>query len=157
MSWAEVKKINSDMNMPLDSLIKSQRTYGASDAVLAVLLSQETTIRDATMASPLKLASFAPKVKGSIRISASVRRPGMSGSSTILIVKKGTSDILEIASDADISSSIYQSIFGDIAIEPDETYEIYAYTTTSYRGYINSLKLCASIVDASMIEYSSEV
>lgn len=157
MSWAEVKKINSDMNMPLDSLIKSQRAYGASDAVLAVLLSQETAIKGATMGSPLKLASFKPEVKGSIRISASVKRPSMSGASTILVVKKGTSNILQIESDADVSGSIYQSIYGDIAIEPNETYEIYVYTTASKAGYINSLKLCASIVDTSMIEYSSEV
>ena len=156
MSWAEVKKINSDMNMPLDSLIKSQRAYGASDDVLAVLLSRETAIKDATETNPLMLASFKPTVKGSVRISASVKRPSVLKSRTILIVKKGTSNILQIENDEDVSGSIYQSIYGDIAIEPDETYRIYAYTTTK-TGYINSLKLCASIVDTSMIEYSSEV
>ncbi len=158
MSWAETFKINSDMNTPLDKLIRSQRTYGASDAVLAVLLSAEKQVSGYLHYTKyLTLAKFVSHTNGSMRVRASIRRPSGSEQYAVLVVKKGSNEILRVITDWDISASVYQDIYGDIAIEDGETYEICIGTEDGKTAYINSLKLCASIIDTSMIEYSTEV
>lgn len=63
MSWAKVKKINSDMSMPLDELIKGQKRIGASDATYAVISS-------IPQSGSSYFGSFIPNVDGSIRIIA---------------------------------------------------------------------------------------
>ena len=63
MSWAKVKKINSDMSTPLDVLIKGSKRIGASDDIYAIVSSNKAS-------GSMTFGKFTAKVGGSIRLIA---------------------------------------------------------------------------------------
>ena len=142
MSWAEVKKINSDMNVPLDELIKSQRSLGASDAVMAVLVTSQVS-QGSGSGSP-SLGTFVPKVDGSVRIEINGRRWSSDAGGSVHVFEDGI-DKKTIR----IDTSSYAVSTADISVTAGKTYELKLYV-----GYVNSAKICASIIDTSLIDYT---
>lgn len=147
MSWAEAKKINSDMSVPLDELIKSQRSLGASDAVMAVPVSNEITM--GSTSGRYLLATFTPKVNGSVRVLASMRAGSASYSTAYIYVTENGTDITSFSTD----KGSYTEVYKDIKITAGKEYKVYFYG--SYNGEkINSLKICASVIDTSLLGYT---
>lgn len=142
MSWAEVKKINSDMSVPLDELIKSQRSLGASDAVVAVLVSSQVSLGYGD-GSP-SLGTFTPKVNGSVRVEINGRRWNSDLGGYVLVYEDGVSKAR-----ISIDTSSYAPSTADIAVTAGKTYEL-----RLGAGYVNSAKICASIIDTSLIDYT---
>lgn len=135
MSWAKVKKINSNMSMPLDELIKGQRILGASDAIYSVVSSSR---KEGTYT----YGSFVPKVNGSIRLlvvghglnnnSASVN----AGSASISITSANNIDIeayIDIPVNKNVPIVISQSRYASVA----------------------SIKIGATVIDGSLGEFIS--
>ena len=147
MSWAEVMKINSDMTMTLDELIRSQRSLGASDAVMAVPVSSEITM--GSTSGRYLLATFTPKVNGSVRVLASMKRGSSSDSTAHIYVTENGTDITHFST----RENSYTEVYKDIKITAGKEYKVYFYG--SYNGEkINSLKICASVIDTSLLGYT---
>lgn len=130
---------------PLDKIIEGQRSLGASDAVMAVPVLNEITMGSASPRT--LLATFTPKVNGSVRILASMKRGPSSANSTayIYVTENGT-DITSFSTD----ESSYTEVYKDIKITAGKEYKVYFYG--SYNGEkINSLKICASVIDTSLL------
>ena len=84
MSWSETIKINSDMTVSLDKLIKSaktelidlinsQRSLGASDSVMKVISSTEVEVNDDEKTK--EIGRFTCNKNGSVRIKWDMRAP----------------------------------------------------------------------------------
>lgn len=125
MSWAQTKKINSDMSKPLDILIKGQRTLGASDDTIAII----SNTRQGTGYSYKK--TFIPKVSGVVRIL-------FSGSGSMYVYENG----VEIG-----RFSVSDGNF-DISVSAGKVYSFKNYTGTG----IDYVKIGAQIVDGSLFE-----
>ena len=142
MSWAEVIKINSDMSTPLDKLIKSQRSLGASDAVMAVLVSSQ--VSQGSGSGVQSLGTFTPKSDGSVRIEINGRRWNTDLGGSVHVFEDGV-DKTTIS----INTSSYVVSTADISVTAGKTYEL-----RLYAGYVISAKVCASIIDASLLDYT---
>ena len=145
MSWAEVMKINSDMTMSLDELIKSQRSLGASDAVMAAPVSSNISISNG---EKRLLATFKPSVTGSVRITASMRRGTSSEFYTVLSLEENGSEKAYARTD----KTTYDIFSFDVEVLAEKTYKIYLSGTRG--GQIDSLKICASVIDTSLLGYT---
>lgn len=150
MSWAET--------LFLRNVIKSHRTYAASDSVLAVL---GTNIdKEIVGGDPRKIdgITLTPTVSGSLRVSATLTTTSMSSiaSETTLYVYED--DVL-IAQDTILlgSSSLKGTGFVDFEIKKDKTYTFYTKRTRADGPYqtLKDIKLCGHVVDLSMLKYTT--
>lgn len=145
MSWAEVMKINSDMTMPLDELIRSQRSLGASDAVMAVPISSNISISNG---EKRLLATFKPSVNGSVRITASMRRGTSSDFYAVLSLEENGLEKAYVRTD----NYTHEVFSFDVEVLAEKTYKIYLRGERG--GQIDSLKICASVIDTSLLGYT---
>ena len=142
MSWAEVKKINSDMSVPLDELIKGQRSLGASDAAMAVFANYV----EVPSTSRMSVGTFTPKVGGTVRLI--LRATGTKGAS--LYIKRGSGSSTEI-----ISYVVDETRYADIGVSAGETITVYvSCTNSSGSGVRADVTLGATVVDSSMLDYT---
>ena len=144
MSWAEVKKINSDMSVPLDKLIKSQRSLGASDAVMAVPVS--TNISTSRGEKRL-LATFKPIASGSIRLLTEMRS-SMNQHAVILSIEENGTEKSFIRT----AKTSYEQYTLDVEVSAEKLYNVYIYGDEG--ALINFLKICASVIDTSLLGYT---
>ena len=143
--WAGIKHaLNSTLGtedfIPLDKLIKGQRTLAASDATIAVLVNSTTAITNQEVKY-----SFVPKTKGAVRIIANGYNSSGSSNAYIKIYKNGTQTaLLEIGTGTQIRSI-------DISVTKSS---VYTFEITKY-AYIYNLYIGAQIVDGSLFEVNS--
>lgn len=146
MSWGEVFKINSNMSQPLDKLIKSQRTYVASDYPLYLLSSDLSGNKSS---GTVTVKSFTPTVNGSLRLSATQDSQGAYGG--YFAIYKDTTQINYI----DFSSSEHVTKTADFEIVQGSTYVIkVSFSQSSYTSFKN-VYLLGSLVDTSMLGISN--
>ena len=145
MSWAEVKKINSDMSVPLDKLIKGNKRLAASDAVLAVIVSEEKAISDGKKT----FGYFTPKVSGNIRLLANLKVSGSGGRVRVILSKPDGTTVGEVST----SNSTYTEVFNDINIEANLQYEI-TLICPNYTGRTDMVKILGQVIDGGTFEYS---
>ena len=144
MSWAEVKKINSDMSVPLDELIKGQRSLGASDAAMAVFANH----MDLYGTARRDLGTFTPKVGGTVRLI--LRVSGSKSSSAVLSIRRGNGNITEIVSATD------ETTYADLSVSTGETITVYV-KNDSYSSSVSTyvdVTLGATVVDSSFLDYT---
>ena len=163
MSWAEVIKINSDMTVSLDELIKSaktelidlinsQRSLGASDSVMKVISSTEVKVNSDERTK--EIGRFTCNKNGSVRIKWDMQ--AHSGGSYTAVVRFYVTDLSGgIIFEESISSSETQNWVNrskDISVKSDTTYIIYGeLKSTNGDGYFNNVNVCATVIDASFI------
>lgn len=151
MSWAEVKKINSNLDVPLDKLIKSQRILGASNAVMAVIQASEIDMDN----DEQTVGTFTPKVNGSVRILGEMTAEGQYSVGYIRIYNSAGTEILEIMRRLTDDNST-QNCDTDFSVNANETYTIK--TKSTYPStYLNYLKIGATVIDGSMLDYTTTV
>lgn len=131
MSWGEVKKINSDMTMPLDKLFWENKTLVASDTILQSNSGSSMDFRSIT---------FKPKFDGAVRVLA-----------TAYAIYTGNHFIIK---NLDTSEKIYESDLPymedvnfsvDISVKKGVTYR--ASCASSY-----GVKIGGMIIDVNPIE-----
>lgn len=161
MSWAEVKKINSNFDVPLDELIKSQRILGASDAVIGVI---KPTYFEFGWKVEETIGTFTPKVNGTIRIlsemyssdidDSGAGAEGVSG--IIAIYNSSGTNVLTISK---IVTPKYNPLNcdTDFNVSANETYTIKVKRNylSMYNIGINYLKIGATVIDGSMMTYTT--
>lgn len=151
MSWGET--------IFLSKIIKSQRCYGVSDENIITLLTNPIKYTD-NYSGYIDL-NFTPKVDGTLRIKIPIRIYAAANSySSTLKIKieengkniKEKSETIKGSSD---SNNVLEEIWDlDVPINKNSTYTVYVSFST-YRGNatIESVSLCGSIVDLSMLKY----
>ena len=146
--WAEIKHaINSTLGtkefMPIDKLIKSQRTLGASDSTLIVISSSDRN----TGTTRIELGSVTSKINGSVRLLAYGGRSINSSGDKHVYVEKSSGDVVaEITFSNTYSDGMeWRSI--DFNVVAGETYTIKLYCAKT-----SSVKIGASVIDGSMME-----
>ena len=163
MSWSETIKINSDMTVSLDKLIKSakselidlinsQRSLGASDSVMKVISSTEVKVNNDERTK--EIGRFTCHKNGSVRIKWDMR--ARSGGSYTTVARFYVTDLSGgIIFEESIRSSETQDWVNrskDISVKPDTTYIIYGeLKSTNGDGYFNNVNVCATVIDASFI------
>ena len=145
MSWAEVKKINSDMSLPLDKLIKGNKRLAASDAVLAVIVSEEKSISQSSKI----LGYFTPKVSGNIRLLANLKVANSDYRVYVTLSKPDGTKVGEVFT----SNSTYTEVFNDINIEANLQYKI-TLRCPNYTGRTDMVKILGQVIDGGTFEYS---
>ena len=145
MSWAEVKKINSDMSVPLDKLIKGNKRLAASDAVLAVIVSEEKFISQSSKI----LGYFTPKVSGNIRLLANLKVSNSGGRVYVRLLNPDGTEVGNVST----SSSTYTEVSNDINIEANLQYTI-ALKCANYTGKTDMVKILGQVIDGGTFEYS---
>ena len=162
--WTGLKRaVNSTLGtanfQPLDEIIKSQRTYGASDTPLAVL-GADMGFQLSTSTVQVPKIKFVPKITGSIRIKTTMKfaiQPGRRGIAYIYVYKNGNAFATisyDVAGSSDGMVNITESRDSDIPIEKGSEYTFYVKNQTTYATTtLQSIQLCAEVVDLSMLEY----
>lgn len=161
MSWAEIKhSINSNLNTPLNSLIESvqtniinlinsQRSLGASDSILKVLLSDAISPDDVNT----EIGRFTINKSGSVRVAWDMRGKSVgvsSGAIYFSVYTESGDKIFEESTSSNVTEE-WTSFTKDISVNANTTYIIYGRTSGLGNGYINNVKICASVIDTSFI------
>jgi hypothetical protein len=163
--WSGIKHaLNSTLGtanfQPLDEIIKSQRTYGASDTVLAVLGS-EIGLGLTTSLVKVPNIKFVSTATGSIRIKTALdfmMNKSGNGEADVYIYKNGT--LFKTISYNIPSIGAAQQLFAqimslDIPIEKGSEYTFYVKIPQRATVTLQSIQLCGQIVDLSMLEYTT--
>lgn len=141
--WAGIKHaLNSTLGtedfIPLDKLIKGQRTLAASDATIAVIFNTAKP----SYGAGTYTKSFVPKTKGVVRIK--VDGYGTSPNEGWVRVKKNGEQLALLY----FPEAKRQTISLDISVSKNS---IYTFDRNSYAGVYN-LSIGAQIVDGSLFE-----
>jgi hypothetical protein len=128
MSWTET--------LFLKKIIDGKRTLAASDSVMTILPKGE---------SALESQKFTLKKSGSVRL-IGILTTKLDSSYSFYILKNGTN----IGSLSFVSGSI-ESLPTDIIVDKDDIVYV-----TANNSVVKGLKICASVVDASMIKVIEE-
>ena len=162
MSWSETIKINSDMTVSLDKLIKSakselidlinsQRSLGASDSVMKVISSTETEVNKDERTK--EIGRFTCHKNGSVRSKWDTR--ALSGGNYTAFVRLYVTDLsggikFEESTKGETRDWVNRS--KDISVKSDTAYIIYGeLESVSGYGYFNNVNVCATVIDASFI------
>ena len=147
MSWGET--------LYLRNIIKSQRKYAPSDSVLAVLGSGMGKRVSGTDWQELDTISFTPKVDGSVKIKFTcISSTAAYGWARIEIYGGGKTHLIDTDYQNMESATFYPQI--NIPVKKGITYKIRVSDWGSYSTYtIDTIELCAQVVDTSMIEYTT--
>ena len=162
MSWGET--------LFLSKIIKSQRTYAASDAVLAVLSSKLKSFFEEDKIVIIPNLQFIPKKNGSVRIIADIIPDGTGGrfehwhGGYFHILEDGVaianSDYIAQKYDYTQGGFVYRNKGINTLDIPVKKKSVYTFGVSVYDEYgklnIVSLKIGAQIVDTSMIEYTTD-
>lgn len=144
MSWAKVKKINSNMNVPLDELIIGQKRYVATDTPL-LSLSNGTYSRTKST-SFVTAATFYTELGGTLKFKCSIRNANDDYTAFLEIVdSSGNSIFSESAGPTKLIDNV-------ISVSPNETYYIRIRTGyATYNAYIEGIIVGGDIVDYNWI------
>ena len=162
MSWSQT--------LFLSKIIKSQRTYAASDAVLAVLSSKLKSFYEENKIVIIPNLQFIPKIDGSVRIIADIIPDGTGGKADfwhggqLYVFEDGVaianSDYIARKYDYEQGAFVYSNKGINTLDIPVKKNSVYTFGVGVYETYgklnIVSLKIGAQIVDASMIEYTTD-
>ena len=162
MSWGET--------LFLSKILKSQRKYGASDSVLAVLTSSTEELEG--NGTKNLSCNFTPKVDGSVRIEVDVQPISTAGQTRIpyggyfRILKDGVviADSGYVRKYYDENEAVYVYVNNgirhiDIPIVKNSkyTFQLYSDERNGYGGITASnIKVCGQVVDLSMLNYFTE-
>lgn len=131
MSWGEVKKINSDMTMPLNELFWENKTLVASDTILQANSGSSRDLRSIT---------FKPKFDGALRVFATAYAPYLNNYFTIKNL-----DTTEKIYERELPYQTDANYNIDISVEKGVTYQVSC-------DYANNVKIGGSIIDVNPIE-----
>ena len=150
--WTGIKHaLNSTLGTsefkPLDKIIEGQRSLAASDSVIRVLFSGSTNV---TYTGVL-FGSFVPQKSGSIRVLAKGTTSGSYSSATFDLTIKEAGTTIATASVNTPTAATY-SVSADIPITAGVSYEVYCHRSTTGNFTVNTVELCAAIVDTSLVE-----
>lgn len=165
--WTGIKHalnstLGTDEFKPLNEIIDGQRTLAASDSVMKVLLSSDLSFSSSN--KERVIGDFTPRRNGSVRVQSSLYFISSSSSITTatctisVITNYGAPEQTTVATYAPTFSSNNsikdtQIIDLDVEVQAGTTYTLYinmAKTVSSL--HITSAKVCANIVDTSLIE-----
>lgn len=158
--WAEVKHaINSTLGTndfkSLDKIIKGQRTYAASNALLAVLLHSSTAIT--TTKTTIPNVNFIPSVNGSLAVYLDIYEdyyPTSGNYVDFWIYENGveTASVRTMGNQFAYEETLTKTI--NIQIKKDKTYTFAIKSRYNDSLYLTSLRLHGSVVDLSMLSYN---
>ena len=162
--WTGIKKaLNSTLGtsefQPLDKMIKSQRTYTASDSVLVPLISGASMAMPSTI-KKIPGVTFTSKVNGSIRISGQLTYYRSSSTQDMVAVIRiyddnvGSHKDINVALTGQTDQRVSEAFEMDIPITKDTTYSFGYYVVNAGAAWLNTLKLCGQITDLSMLDYT---
>ena len=164
MSWAEVKKINSDLSKPLDELINIwgnrlanlETIAKASNSLRTTLWSTEVTTTGSSSSPFKKVGSFTAPYSGTYRFK--VRLKSSSGSETAACKVFNTNlgeSFVENSSHANnlvvnlyTKSTSYNELTADFYAEKGTTCYVYIRNSGSYSSNITSSDLCTLSYDS---------
>lgn len=146
MSWAKVKKINSNMNVPLDELIIGQKRYVASDIPLLLLLSGTPSRTKST--TYVTAATFYAKLGGTLKIKCSIRNSSSEYLTQLEVTDSTGVSLLSAATGVGGVASVEKTI----TVSPNETYYMRIKTSNkSYTASIQDIVVGGDIVDYNWI------
>lgn len=146
MSWAKVKKINSNLEVPLDELIIGQKRYVASDVPLLLLLSGTPAKTKST--TYVTAATFYAKLGGTLKIKCTLKNASADYLSKLEITDSTGVSILTAATGVGGTASVEKTI----TVSPNETYYMRIQTSNkSYTASIQDVVVGGDIVDYNWI------
>lgn len=151
--WAGIKHaLNSTLGTSefksLDKIIEGQRSLAASDSVISVVFSGNQMVTNNL--GFFSLGSFVPKKNGSVRVVLIGYAEGAQSNRAVKVIVRnnGTDSVSAV----DASSVGGYSVFVDISVIADETYEVLVAVTNSIPVRVTNAKIGANIVDTSLVE-----
>ena len=136
MSWAEVKKINSDLSTPLDVLIKGDKQLVASNVAIGYVVSD------------VGRRAFVPELDGTVRFATTVTKVYGDRTASLHVYENGVK-ILEGASSGNVAVGESQEISAVINVTKGNRYwaEL-AYGGSGTGSYSsNGIAVCVQIMD----------
>jgi hypothetical protein len=137
MSWTET--------LFLKKIIDGQRTWGASDTIIKILKVYTSSPKGEVV------GEFTPKVNGSVRIAAEISTTHASylGEAYLGVYTKDDIPIGSTSAKCVADRPVTMSV--DIPITANTTYIVKATLFVSYNSF-NNIRLCGSLIDASLME-----
>lgn len=144
MSWAEVKKINSDMTKPLDKLILEHKGLAASDQVMCVLFNSTDGLN-----GEKTIGTFTPTVSGSVRILCCGNGVHNVSKAHVRVKDSNNNIVADVVISFD-NANDYTVYSVDMNISKGETYTV----VSSGRWNTESIKIGAIVTDTSLLSYT---
>ena len=159
--WSGIKHaINSTLGtadfQSLDKIIKSQRSYAASDSILAIL-GTNMEINGNGRGKPVLIENISvnSSVEGSLRVKGIFKGWTTYDTMACLMVYEDGKEIASSSKENPLTGEDYE-IEVDFSIKKGKTYTFYiAMVNGSTNPRIDDLKLCGQVVDLSMLEYTT--
>ena len=148
MSWAKVKKINSNMDVPLDELIIGQKRYVATDTPLIVLFNKDTYYRTSE-STFVRVGEFTPRLSGTLKLYGYIECSSSSYYASFRIVDSNGTAVTDVYTTIDKGEQYNEVIMN---VTANTTY--YLELKSSNKGtnvYVGDMKICGDIVDANWI------
>lgn len=146
MSWAKVKKINSDMSRSLDKLIIGQKRFVATDTPLLSLSNGVAANFKST--SYKRVAKFQPGLAGTLKFKCTLDYSNSSYYASLRIVDSAGTVIMP-----DVTASGGTTTIDKIlTVDKDKIYYAEAKATNAnYYVTVNNIQVCGDIVDYNWI------
>lgn len=138
MSWGKVKKINSDMSMPLNELIKGEKVFCASSNTIAISVSKSA------------LYSFTPKLDGVIRFFSNVTKNNDNAATVYMYIYENGNLIAHTSA---ILSSMGETkqLFVDVPIKNGKIYTSF-YIDERDAYTVDDIKIGGQVTDYNYFE-----
>ena len=157
--WAEIKyALNSTLGTkdfkPLDEIIRGQKTFIASDDLIANIYPREIS-SDRNESVLVEGATFTSHTSGAVRLSVQCAGNAASSSPEYPGVNVYEDGVYYAKFTAGRQASIYSlDISGDFIIKPNKTYTFYLHAHKQFESTFSNFKICGTVVDGSLFDYT---